>query len=200
MPELHCWVSVCSKVQMMSTWSSWCHCHSHHLLLHQNPEWFTSLLLNYSGCPGQEAIKRVLLLLLDRIGHTTYVDAVYCYRPSTVVCRPVSQSVSQSVTLVSPAKTAEPIKMLFGLRTWVGPGNHVLDWGPDSPMEMGNFEGKRRPVVKYRVTLRSSVWKLLNRSWFCLDCGLGLAQGIMNKMGVQIPHEKGNLGEKGRPL
>jgi len=39
----------------------------------------------------------------------TYVDAAYCYRPSSVVCR--------SVTLVSPAKTAEPIEMPFGLRT-----------------------------------------------------------------------------------
>jgi len=37
------------------------------------------------------------------------VDAVYCYRPSSVVCL--------SVTLVSPAKTAEPIEMPFGLRT-----------------------------------------------------------------------------------
>ena len=36
-------------------------------------------------------------------------------------------SVGQSVTLVRPAKTAEPIEMPFGLRTWVGPRNHVLD-------------------------------------------------------------------------
>jgi len=43
----------------------------------------------------------------------------------------VGLSVCLSVTLVSPAKTAEPIEMPFGLRTWVGPGNHVLDGGPD---------------------------------------------------------------------
>jgi len=52
---------------------------------------------------------------------TMYVDAAYCYRPSSVVCRSVCRSVYQlvglSVTLVSPAKTAEPIKI--GLRTWV---------------------------------------------------------------------------------
>ena len=47
-------------------------------------------------------------------------------------------SVSRSVTLVSPAKTAEPIEMPFGLRTPVGPGNHVLDGGPDPPWE-GQF-------------------------------------------------------------
>jgi len=46
---------------------------------------------------------------------TTYVDAAYCYRPSSVVCRSVClsvclsvrQSVGLFVTLVSPAKTAD---------------------------------------------------------------------------------------------
>ena len=32
------------------------------------------------------------LLLLDRIARTTYVDAVYCYRPSSVVYRSVCLS------------------------------------------------------------------------------------------------------------
>ena len=40
-------------------------------------------------------------------------------------------SVCLSVTLVSPAKMAEPIEMPFGLRTWVGPRDHVLDGGSD---------------------------------------------------------------------
>jgi len=44
--------------------------------------------------------------------NTTYVDAAYCYRQSSVVC--------WSVTLMSPAKTAAPT-------TPVGPENHVLD-------------------------------------------------------------------------
>jgi len=86
-----------------------------------------------------------------------YIGAVYCYGPSNVVCR--------SVTLVSPAKTAELIEMLFGLRTWVGPGNHVLDGGPDPPMGGDNFErGTGHPIVKYRVTLRLSMQKRLKRS------------------------------------
>jgi len=42
------------------------------------------------------------------------------------------------VTLVSCAKTAELIEMPFGLRTQVGPGNHVLD-----PKGRGNSEGGR---------------------------------------------------------
>jgi len=66
---------------------------------------------------------------------TTYVDAVYCYRPSSVVCL----SVCLSATLVSPAKTAEPIEMPSGLRTWLGPRDHVLDGGSDPPWEGANF-------------------------------------------------------------
>jgi len=54
----------------------------------------------------------------------------------------VAWSVSQSVTLVSPAKTAAPIELPFGLRTWVGPGNHVLDGGSDPPWEGANFWGR----------------------------------------------------------
>ena len=48
----------------------------------------------------------------------TYVDAAYCYRRSSAI--------GLSVTIVSHAKTAEPIEMPFGLWSWVGPRNHVL--------------------------------------------------------------------------
>jgi len=37
------------------------------------------------------------------------------------------RSVGRSVAIVSPAKTAEPIEMPFGLWTRVGPRKHVLD-------------------------------------------------------------------------
>jgi len=47
---------------------------------------------------------------------TSVDDAVCCYRPSSVVRR--------SVTVVSPAETAEPIEMPFGLRTRLGPRKH----------------------------------------------------------------------------
>jgi len=60
----------------------------------------------------------------------TYIDAAFCYRPSSV-----GLSVGLSVTLVSPAKTAEPIELPIGMRTLVGPGNHVLDVGPVLPNE-----------------------------------------------------------------
>jgi len=59
---------------------------------------------------------------------------------------------------------AAPIELPFGLRTWVGPGNHVLDGGPDLPMGRGKFLGENgRPIVKYKDTLRSSVQRRLNR-------------------------------------
>jgi len=92
----------------------------------------------------------------------------------------VGLCVSLSVTLVSPAKTAVLIKMPFGLRTQVGPGNHVLDEGQDSPMRRGIFEGgKGRPIVKYSHTLRSSLQKRLNQPRCRLGCGLRWDQGIM---------------------
>ena len=63
-----------------------------------------------------------------------------------------------SVTLLSPAKSAAPIEMPFGLRTRVGPGNHVLDDSSDPPWEGAILRGeKERPIAKYRDTLRSSV-------------------------------------------
>jgi len=33
--------------------------------------------------------------------------------------------------MVICAKTAEPIQMPFALWAWTGPGNHVLDGGPE---------------------------------------------------------------------
>jgi len=64
----------------------------------------------------------------------TYLDAVCCYQPSSVVC--------WSFTVVSPAKIAEPIEMPLGSRTRVGPGNHVLDGGPDPPCEGAILKGE----------------------------------------------------------
>jgi len=70
----------------------------------------------------------------------------------------VCLSVCVSVTLVSPAKTAEPIVMPSGLRTWLGPSDHVLDGGSDPPMGRGKFWSENgRPIVKYRDFLPCSV-------------------------------------------
>jgi len=78
-----------------------------------------------------------------------------------IVTEQVAWSVSRSVTLVSPAKMAEPIEMPFGLRTRVGPRNHVLDGGPD-PLWEDAILGKGAPVVKYRDCLPPAVHKRVN--------------------------------------
>ena len=66
----------------------------------------------------------------------------------------------------------------------MGPGNHVLDGGPDSFMVRSSFEGgKGRPIVKYRDTLQSPVQKRLKRSRCRSGFGLGWAVGIMCLMG-----------------
>ena len=44
-----------------------------------------------------------------------------------IVTDGVAWFVCRSVMVVSPTKTAEPIKLLFGLWTRVSPRNHVLD-------------------------------------------------------------------------
>jgi len=68
---------------------------------------------------------------------------------------------------VSPAETAEPIKMPFGLRTLMVPGNHVLD----GAMGRGNFVvGKGRPIVKYRDTVVICAKAQIH---IVLGCGLG---------------------------
>ena len=54
------------------------------------------------------------------------VDAAHCYWQSSMVCL---SFVCLSVTVVSRAKTAEPIKMPFWMWTWMGPRKRVLDWG-----------------------------------------------------------------------
>ena len=77
---------------------------------------------------------------------------------------------------VSPAKTAEPFEIWFGLRTRVGSGNHILDWGLDTPIGRGNF-GESRAHCKYRDFLPWAVKERPNQSICCLDCGLEWSKG-----------------------
>jgi len=53
-----------------------------------------------------------------------------------------------SVTIVSPAKTAEPVEMPFGLWTWVGPKNHVLDGAPYVPCKWAILRVKSGSCAK----------------------------------------------------
>jgi len=45
---------------------------------------------------------------------------------------------------------AEPIEMLFGLRTLVDPGNHVLD-GVQIPLQRGSFEERMERAAGCKV-------------------------------------------------
>jgi len=126
-------------------------------------DWTFSILCRY-----ESTVNNITVDTIIRPHRPYYVDAVYCYRPSSVVCR----SVSRSVTLVSPAKTAESIEMPLGLRTRLGPGNHVLDGDPDAPIGRGDFEGGEASHCKARDTLQSSVQKRLNQSRCRLGCRL----------------------------
>jgi len=58
-----------------------------------------------------------------------------------IVTDRVAWPVGRSVTVVSSAKTAEPIDMPLGSRNQVGRGNYLLDEGPD-PHEKGQFQGE----------------------------------------------------------
>jgi len=58
-------------------------------------------------------------------------------------------SVGLSVTIVSRAKTAEPIEMPFGLWISVGLRNHVLDGCPD-PNAKGQFWRETLDIEKFR--------------------------------------------------
>jgi len=97
----------------------------------------------------------VVVVLLGRIAvlSTTYVDAAYSYQPSIVVRR----FVCLSVTLVSPAKTAAPIQIPFGLRTQVGPGNHVLDGGPDVLRDVAMATVFAAAMQCYRLSVNKNV-------------------------------------------
>ena len=63
-----------------------------------------------------------------------------------IVTNRVAWSVGLSVIVVSPAKTAEPIEMPFGLWTWVGLRNHVLDGDRDPQWEGTILSGERGKV------------------------------------------------------
>ena len=82
--------------------------------------------------------QRRLQMILFRSHHgTAYVDAAYSYRPSNAICL----LGCLSVTIVSPAKTAEPIELPFGLWTH-GPKEPCIRRGSRFPMQGVILRGK----------------------------------------------------------
>ena len=99
---------------------------------------------------------------------------------------------------MSPAKTAEPIDMPFGLRTQVGPGNHVLD-GVQIPVWEGTIlRGENgHPIVKYMDT---AVICAKTAEPIEMPFGLWTWMGPRNRVlhgGPDPPWEGTILGEKG---
>ena len=87
--------------------------------------------IHFASAASHTALETIFFLLFYAYisllsYYNSYVNAAYCYRPSSVVCR----SVCLFVTLESPAKTAEPIEMSFGLWARMRPRNPVLDGSP----------------------------------------------------------------------
>jgi len=87
-------------------------------LLHNTAVRYTSSLTSSAAISAQHNFQGLIL-----------GGYIYRYTPvATALAWSVGLSVCWSVTLVSPAKTAELIEMPFGLRTLVDPVNHVLAW------------------------------------------------------------------------
>jgi len=108
--------------------------------------------------------------------------------------------VGQSNTPVNPAKTAEPTEMLFGLRSWVGPWNHILDGGPFAPMGRGNYEGRQgRIIVKYGNTavVYTKMAEVIGTP-FGLRTRVGPKKYALD--GSRSPNGKGQFWEKKFPL
>jgi len=51
------WLSICSRVQMICIWSSWCHCHLIISCFIKIQNGLTFLVPAYPGCAGKEAAK-----------------------------------------------------------------------------------------------------------------------------------------------
>ena len=93
----------------------------------------------------------------------------------------VCRSVCLSVTIVSPAKTAEPIEMPCGVAKSSELKEACIRWRSRFPVRRGNLEerGKGWPIIKYGYSLPWAVSKRLNRSRCRLGDGLGWTQGTI---------------------
>jgi len=79
------------------------------------------------------------------------------------------------------AQTAKPIEMPFGMWARVNSRSHVSDLGPD-PVLRRAILGERHARA-YQTTFCREL-KCLNRSRWCLACGLERAEGSTYYMGA----------------
>jgi len=108
------------------------------------------------------SVELSIFVVIIRPHHRTtymYVNVAYCYRPSSVVCRLVCQSICHSS---EPCKNGCTDQDGVWVEDSGGPKEPCITRGPDPPWEWAILRGKGASIVKYRDTLRSSVQKRLN--------------------------------------
>jgi len=148
-----------------------------------------------AGCPTNSTEELNVQRHIIRPHHSTmYVDVAYCYSPSSVVCR--------SVTVVGPTKMAELITMPFGLRTGIGPRNHVLDIGLHPPWEGAIL--RRVGAAHCKIKGHSGV-SCAKTSWIDQDAASDLNSGEPKEPYIRSGPDpsvgRGILrGERGGPL
>ena len=118
------------------------------------------------------------------------LSTVYCYRPSSVVCRSVCH-------------TSEPCKNCWTDRdaVWVedlsGPREPCIRWGPDTHGKGQFWGGKGHPIVKYTDTLWSNGWTDWDAVW--IEGLNGLKESCV-RWGCRSRHENGQFWWKGSPI
>jgi len=110
-----------------------------------------------------------------------------------IVTDRVAWSVCRSVTIVSPAKTAEPIEMWFGMQTQLGQRNHMLDRGPDTPAKVQFWGGRAcHELCKNGWKNQDAVWIVDSR---------GPKKHALDGVQIPPPNTNGQFGrERGRPI
>jgi len=103
-----------------------------------------------------------------------YVDAICCYRRSSLVCRSFCRPVCHHR---EPCKNGWTDRYAVWVVDWSGPKEPCISWGPDPSWEEAILrgEGEGRPIVKHVDLLPWAVQNLVNRSRSGLRRGLGWA-------------------------
>jgi len=86
--------------------------------------------------------------IINLIDIVSLLSTSYCYSVAQLIIKlhltaVVTDGVASSVGLSVCHNMAQPIEMLFGVWSWVGPGNRVLDGGTDPGRKGAVLRGKR---------------------------------------------------------
>ena len=132
-----------------------------------------------------------------------WAPVVLCHSNVLIIIRPHRSTTSVDVCLSvfhisEPCKKAELTEMLFGLRTRVGPRNHVLD-GVQIPLWGGAIlsgEGAAHCKIYGHSVVCKNDWTNVDAVW--VD-DLGAPKEPCDRWGFRAPHATGNYkGGKGR--